>query len=63
MSCSVDLRIDMGIPEKRLRSDWGESNLKKIVSSGHTGGDRGALDEALAAGFPCGGCLICNYAD
>jgi hypothetical protein len=29
--------------------------LKKIVSGGQTGVDRGALDAALAAGFACGG--------
>lgn len=29
--------------------------LKKIVSGGQTGVDRGALDAALGAGFPCGG--------
>jgi hypothetical protein len=29
--------------------------LKKIVSGGQTGVDRGALDAALARGFPCGG--------
>jgi hypothetical protein len=29
--------------------------LVKIVSGGQTGVDRGALDAALAAGFPCGG--------
>jgi len=29
--------------------------LKKIVSGGQTGVDRGALDAALVAGFPCGG--------
>jgi hypothetical protein len=29
--------------------------LKKIVSGGQTGVDRGALDAALAVGFPCGG--------
>lgn len=29
--------------------------LKRIVSGGQTGVDRGALDAALAAGFPCGG--------
>lgn len=29
--------------------------LKKIVSGGQTGVDRGALDAALAGGFPCGG--------
>lgn len=29
--------------------------LKKIVSGGQTGVDRGALDAALALGFPCGG--------
>ena len=30
-------------------------SLRKIVSGGQTGVDRGALDAALAAGFPCGG--------
>ena len=29
--------------------------LKKIVSGGQTGVDRGALDAALEAAFPCGG--------
>jgi len=29
--------------------------LKKIISGGQTGVDRGALDAALAAGFTCGG--------
>ncbi|MBI5912095.1 MAG: putative molybdenum carrier protein [Betaproteobacteria bacterium] len=29
--------------------------LKKIVSGGQTGVDRGALDAALGVGFPCGG--------
>ena len=29
--------------------------LKKIISGGQTGVDRGALDAALAAGFSCGG--------
>jgi hypothetical protein len=29
--------------------------LEKIISGGQTGVDRGALDAALAAGFPCGG--------
>jgi hypothetical protein len=29
--------------------------IEKIVSGGQTGVDRGALDAALAAGFPCGG--------
>jgi hypothetical protein len=29
--------------------------LKRIVSGGQTGVDRGALDAALAAGFECGG--------
>src|SRR5262245_35299583 len=29
--------------------------LRKIVSGGQTGVDRGALDAALAARFPCGG--------
>jgi hypothetical protein len=30
-------------------------SLRKIVSGGQTGVDRGALDAALAAGLPCGG--------
>jgi hypothetical protein len=30
-------------------------SLTKIVSGGQTGVDRGALDAALEAGFPCGG--------
>lgn len=30
-------------------------SLTKIVSGGQTGVDRGALDAALACGFPCGG--------
>jgi hypothetical protein len=29
--------------------------LTKIVSGGQTGVDRGALDAAIAVGFPCGG--------
>src|ERR1700723_3289748 len=29
--------------------------LKRIVSGGQTGVDRGALDAAMSAGFPCGG--------
>lgn len=29
--------------------------LNKIISGGQTGVDRGALDAALALGFPCGG--------
>lgn len=29
--------------------------LQKIISGGQTGVDRGALDAALTAGFPCGG--------
>ena len=29
--------------------------LQKIISGAQTGVDRGALDAALAAGFPCGG--------
>ena len=29
--------------------------LEKIISGGQTGADRGALDAALEAGFPCGG--------
>ncbi len=29
--------------------------LRKIVSGGQTGVDRGALDAALETGFPCGG--------
>ncbi|NVK39898.1 MAG: hypothetical protein HWE39_01530 [Oceanospirillaceae bacterium] len=30
--------------------------LKKIISGGQTGADRAALDAALEAGFPAGGC-------
>jgi hypothetical protein len=30
-------------------------SLEKIISGGQTGVDRGALDAALAARFPCGG--------
>ena len=29
--------------------------LQRIISGGQTGADRGALDAALEAGFPCGG--------
>lgn len=29
--------------------------LQRIISGGQTGVDRGALDAALAVGFPCGG--------
>lgn len=29
--------------------------LEKIITGGQTGVDRGALDAALASGFPCGG--------
>lgn len=29
--------------------------IERIISGGQTGVDRGALDAALAAGFPCGG--------
>jgi hypothetical protein len=29
--------------------------IEKIISGGQTGVDRGALDAALASGFPCGG--------
>ena len=32
-----------------------DMTLQRIVSGGQTGVDRGALDAALAAGFPCGG--------
>jgi len=31
------------------------SSLKKIITGGQTGVDRGAMDAALAAGFACGG--------
>jgi hypothetical protein len=37
------------------RSTMGCMALTKIVSGGQTGVDRGALDAALVAGFPCGG--------
>jgi hypothetical protein len=29
--------------------------LERVISGGQTGADRGALDAALARGFPCGG--------
>ena len=32
-----------------------KGSLAKIVSGGQTGVDRGALDAALEAGYPCGG--------
>jgi hypothetical protein len=35
--------------------DPSKVTLTKIVSGGQTGVDRGALDAALAAQFPCGG--------
>jgi hypothetical protein len=31
------------------------ATLRKLVTGGQTGVDRGALDAALAIGFPCGG--------
>src|ERR1700680_2693414 len=34
--------------------------LSKVVSGGQTGVDRGALDAALAVGFPCGGWCPAN---
>ena len=34
---------------------FGSAVLKKIISGGQTGVDRGALDAALELGFPCGG--------
>ena len=37
--------------ERRYRA----VTLEKIISGGQTGVDRGALDAALASGFPCGG--------
>jgi hypothetical protein len=38
--------------------------LAKIISGGQTGVDRGALDAALVAGFPCGGwCLADREAE
>lgn len=33
----------------------GTSTLKRVVSGGQTGVDRGALDAALGVDFPCGG--------
>src|SRR5882672_11442740 len=39
----------------RMSSVARSITLKRIVSGGQTGVDRGALDAALAADFPCGG--------
>jgi putative molybdenum carrier protein len=39
----------------RRCGNLGGVTLRKIVSGGQTGVDRGALDAALVAGFPCGG--------
>lgn len=38
-----------------MTKDRATQYLNKIVSGGQTGVDRGALDAALAADFPCGG--------
>jgi hypothetical protein len=38
-----------------LKIGGGSVAVAKIVSGGQTGVDRGALDAALDAGFPCGG--------
>ena len=45
--CSKDSRA--------IRGSGARLTLGKIVSGGQTGVDRGALDAALAAAFPCGG--------
>jgi putative molybdenum carrier protein len=39
----------------RISTVTSSMKLKRIVSGGQTGVDRGALDAALGAGFPCGG--------
>ncbi len=56
MAASHELRA-AGHRLHRASSKLGDSvmPLVKIVSGGQTGVDRGALDAALAAGFPCGG--------
>ena len=41
---------------RRLATALGDATvLERIISGGQTGVDRGALDAALAAAFPCGG--------
>lgn len=42
-------------PTPRHSDLLGFDILQKIISGGQTGADRGALDAAIALGFPCGG--------
>jgi hypothetical protein len=42
-------------PESKITISSSQMALTKIISGGQTGVDRGALDAALEAGFPCGG--------
>ena len=53
-SLQIPLRSRLQNPNRYAPTT--ENNvLKKIVSGGQTGVDRGALDSALERGFPCGG--------
>jgi hypothetical protein len=45
----------MSSPAPESESGVTTSTLEKIISGGQTGVDRGALDAALEASFPCGG--------
>jgi hypothetical protein len=49
---SSEFHMDMSY---RMSTVSQPMTLKRIVSGGQTGVDRGALDAALAADFPCGG--------
>jgi Circularly permutated YpsA SLOG family len=47
-----EIHMDMSY---RMSAATLSMTLKRIVSGGQTGVDRGALDAALGSGFPCGG--------
>jgi hypothetical protein len=51
-STGHDIHMDMSY---RMSTVTQSMTLKRIVSGGQTGVDRGALDAALGADFPCGG--------